>query len=258
MLVVIIVVTSLVILLFLLNRPDTPVPPPVKKEESHFGPREEIPKFGDGSPFDPRDASAVIVKYRRNVTDLEKGFRAIGLNDVHVVDKGRGINLGTEALAYIEYIVEHYDDLPTHVVLVHDEEYSWHHEGSLVDRVAEHVGAYVELVTLNNLFWGSEIHAQPGNKNRESIGDMHATCLVPDGMRPLRDYGDFNKGMGCCAQFIIHRDVIRRRSLGAYRCLRDWILRTSKDTKDRHPGFVFEYSWYLLWDRIKVRDYCTR
>jgi hypothetical protein len=203
----------------------------------------------------------VIVKYKKNVDSLVQSFKRMGL-DVHVIDKETRLNVGHEALAYLEFIIEHYEYLPTHIVFVHDEEYSWHHEGSLVDRIGDHVGTYVELETLNRHFFRPAIYTtgnpkeiEHNSKYFQGVKEIFDTCLR-DEMRSLSldDYGDFIRGIGCCAQFIVHKDVIHHRSLGAYTCLRDWIIRTAKDAKDKYPAEVLEHSWNLMWERVHCED----
>lgn len=224
---------------------------------SDWGVREESVQFGNGSAFDPRDAAAVIVMYRKDVDSWAQALKKMGMS-VHIIDKEKRLNLGHEALAYLEFIIEHYDRLPTHLVLVHDEEYSWHHEGSLVDRIKDHVGKYVELETLNKYFYrhwhyttGYPKELIQNKKYFAGIAELFDTCLANDSMRSLSvsDYGDFTRGVGCCAQFIVHKHVIYQRSLQAYKCMRDWIIRNAKDAKDKHPAVVLEQAWNLVWER---------
>lgn len=228
-----------------------------QKNVSDWGVREKSVQFGNGSAFDPRDAAAVIVMYRKDVDSWAQTLKKMGMV-VHVIDKEKRLNLGHEALAYLEFIIENYDRLPTHLVLLHDEEYSWHHEGSLVDRLKDHVGKYVELETLNKYFWrpfpfttGYPKEVEYGTKELAGIEEVFDTCLVNDSMRSLSlsDYGDFTRGMGCCAQFIVHRHIIYQRSLQAYKCMRDWIIQNAKDSKDKHPAVVLERAWNLVWER---------
>jgi hypothetical protein len=56
-----------------------------------------------------------------------------------------------KASAYLKFIVDHYDNLPEYTLFIHDEEYSWHHEGSVVDRYYEAISSNKKYVNINSI-----------------------------------------------------------------------------------------------------------
>ena len=49
------------------------------------------------------------------------------------------VNKGNEASVYLKYIVDNYDNLADFTFFTHDEEFAWHHSGSIIDRFDEAV-----------------------------------------------------------------------------------------------------------------------
>jgi hypothetical protein len=83
----------------------------------------------------------VVSRYKKNVDFIYK----INSNNKNInfliYDKENNsnpynipINKGNEASAYLKYIIDHYDKLSDFTFFIHDEEYSWHHLGSIIDR----------------------------------------------------------------------------------------------------------------------------
>ena len=48
-------------------------------------------------------------------------------------------NVGAHASVYLKHIIQKYDTLSEKTVFLHDEEFSWHHTGSIVDLVHNNV-----------------------------------------------------------------------------------------------------------------------
>ena len=49
------------------------------------------------------------------------------------------MNKGNEASVYLKYIIDNYDNLPDFTFFIHDEEYAWHHTGSIIDKYTESI-----------------------------------------------------------------------------------------------------------------------
>ena len=47
------------------------------------------------------------------------------------------VNKGNEASVYLKYIVDYYDKLTDFTFFIHDDEYAWHHSGSIIDKYNE-------------------------------------------------------------------------------------------------------------------------
>jgi hypothetical protein len=201
--------------------------------------------------MDPGDTDVVIVRYENDIDVMvaqlqSKGF-TVKVYDKHPGRRGKADyfvpeNKGNEASGFLQYIVEHYHCLPKWIVFLHDHETSWHHEGNIVDRVQEHIGTKRKFVNLNTFVWTHEtIEWFP--------------CLIrwykeymEKELGPIRQYGDFMTGHKGCAQFIVHRDVVRKRSATFYTRLYAWIMRT--DMPSYYSGRHLEYTWHLMWGQV--------
>lgn len=202
--------------------------------------------------FRPEGTTIVFVRHTRDISSLCERFRGCGF-DVKVYEKGEDgtcvdrrfcipKNKGQEAPGYLKYIIDHYDELPPHVVLLHDHEFSWHHNGSIFDVVTSRVGRRIQYQNLNRFRW---------TKNTlewfPAMLPWMDRFIVPE-MGNLMPYGDFLAGRQGCAQFIVHRDVIRRRSRQFYQQLYDWLLETDLDSY--YTSRYLEYTWHLFWEQV--------
>ena len=151
-------------------------------------------------------------------------------------------NVGKEASVYLHYIVHSYDTLPTYVVFLHDEEHSWHHRGSIVDRVLAHEGKRHYYHNFNKVILGSI------QKNQwwEKISAWFDRYLAPY-IGPREKYGDWTVGNVCCAQFVVHRDRIRQFPKRFYQDLYGWMMTTQLDSEV--SARFLEWTWFLLFNR---------
>lgn len=85
----------------------------------------------------------VVSRYKKN-TDWVYNLRNI--NKYYIYDKENPenkynipVNKGNEASVYLKYIVDNYNNLADFTFLIHDDEYSWHHSGSIIDLLDEAV-----------------------------------------------------------------------------------------------------------------------
>lgn len=207
-----------------------------------------------------QDLDVVFVRYSNDIDSLLYKFYNNGFH-VKVYEKHpevikQGVryfvplNKGNEASGYLKYIIEHYYTLPTHVAFLHDHEFSWHHYGSIFDRILENVGRQVWYRNLNSFVWSFGDKNDSGNIEWfPFIREWYDTYLLPE-LGPMSMYGDFMSGYQGCAQFIVHRDVIHRRSWDFYMNLYRWILTTELD--DYYSGRFLEYTWHLMWEQAPV------
>lgn len=208
-------------------------------------------------PVRPQDATVVIARYdailrpwadrlrgagfRVVVCEKHPRVTALGAPFIELkVDKNRG----NEASAFLAYVVDRYDTLDEHTVFLHDHERSWHHRGSIVDRVLECVGADAGYRNLNSFRLGSI---------RESalypmVAEWFQTYLAPY-VGDVATHGDWTVGRLGCSQMLVHRDNIRRWPKRVYSDLLQWLLETPLD--DAISGRFLEWTWDLLWDDPK-------
>ena len=161
-------------------------------------------------------------------------------------------NKGHEGMAYLTYIIDHYDNLPDIVAFVHPHQFAWH-----IDEIFGG-DAVVMLQRIN-----------PARVMRE--GYVNLRCIwapgCPDWMHPGKAQTDEKKleetalattfseifpnevipeilAQPCCAQFAVSGERIRAVPKSRYVFYRDWLLRTS--LSDYIAGRVWEYLWQVV------------
>ncbi len=174
-------------------------------------------------------------------------------------------NKGREASAYLKFIVDHYDRLPERTVFLHEEEYSWHHKGSLIDRVRDAVAQSARFRSLNDFRLGSirEMVDDNDEETREWLRqrrlDSPEACwqqltrwfdsYLGQYLGNHDRHGDWTDGHYGSAQMIVHRERIRQHPQELYEQLYDWILNT--DLPDYRSSRFMEWTWHLL---FQARD----
>lgn len=151
------------------------------------------------------------------------------------------VNKGNEASAYLKYIIDFYDELPEYTFFVHDDDYSWHHSGSIVPK-------YAEAVESGQLYY---------NINDRSVASVSVilTSAYIDGFRKW--YAEFMEDIvpfsslnletqwRYSAQFLVHKSLIRKIPKEWYEKCYNWIL------TDPLPGGIsgtyMEWVWNILW-----------
>jgi hypothetical protein len=186
----------------------------------------------------------VVSRYKKN-TDFIYKLEKYGVN-ILIYDKETPsnpynvpINRGNEASAYLKYIVDHYDNLPEYTLFLHDEEYSWHHNGSIEERFLEAVNSNELYYNINNFY----LKPTDVEQNRKFYRwyKKYIQPYIP--LRTLpKNWMEGHKG---CAQFLVHKSLIQHLPKKFYQNLYNWIL-NFKDGK--LSGYYLEWTWHLFWD----------
>ncbi|RAL12874.1 DUF3431 domain-containing protein [Aspergillus homomorphus CBS 101889] len=216
----------------------------------------------------PNDRVIVMAKLAAEDTAWVSNDLADWRNFIYTVDdinaaKHTPKNKGRESLAYLQYIVDHYDDLPSTIVFMHSHRdgfpVAWHTDTMVYSNVDSIRALQTDFVQRNGY---ANLRCQP------SPG-------CPDEIRPFRDppqqgqttehvYADawkqlFNNtdvpevvAVACCSQFAVSRDQVLKRPLSDYQWFYEWVLTTPlNDDLARH---VMEYTWHIIFGQDPV--YC--
>jgi len=188
----------------------------------------------------------VVSRYKKN-TDwtqtIQKYNTNIMIYDKENPDNKYNIpkNVGNEASVYLKYIVDNYDDLTDYTFFIHDEEYSWHHTGSLEERFIEAVQSREKFYNVNHYYaepYSTAIHQKaPFHEWYEKFIEPY----IPFEKLPNKD---FLSGFKMCAQFLVHKDLIRHLPHKFYCDIYNWIL----DPPDAYAcGYYLEWTWHVFW-----------
>ena len=188
------------------------------------------------------------------------------------------MNKGHEAMAYLTYIIEHYNTLPTTIAFLHSHRNgffeAWHVDTPMHDNVAAMRALQLEYVQANGYAnlrcnWNpgcmekhrvnqhitrgvwqevfSETSTPPANKTTKPQSSSD-TSLVEDREREL--IMPMEVGAACCAQFAVSRDQILKRPVNDYVKFREWVVQTEQD--DAHSGRVMEFLWHVIFGKEAV------
>lgn len=191
----------------------------------------------------------VISRYNKNVDWAYK------INNVNILiyDKENPenelnipVNKGNEASVYLKYIIDNYDILPDNTFLIHDEEYSWHHSGSIIEKYNEAIESNKLYYNINDKCIFSSLYS---HKWYFEIMDWYKEYIeeyIPLKRLytiPKRDWMIGHRGS---AQFLVNKKVILNLPKEFYEKLYNWIITT--DMPNEKSGRFLEYTWHLFWD----------
>ena len=201
--------------------------------------------------FNYDNTSIIIARYKEDtewVSKLNK-FKNVFVyekekpeKEPHNIPK----NKGSEASAYIRYIIDNYNNLPNHLVLLHCHEFSWHHKDSIVDVIDECIGTDIEYKNINDATKCCDM----GNYQDWVNGDVgnYYQNLIKPAVGDHTIYDNFTDKQPGCAQFIVHKDRILHHSIDFYKDIYNWILNIDLNTFHNH-GYYMEWTWELFWNR---------
>ncbi|KAL4892065.1 hypothetical protein BDV59DRAFT_208748 [Aspergillus ambiguus] len=172
-------------------------------------------------------------------------------------------NKGKESGVYLQYIVDHYDRLPSTIVFLHSHRdgypEAWHtefdeHSNPLTVQMLQ-----TDFVQRNG-YANLRCNPTPGCPDeirpfRASGSDDH----LPELLFPMVWQTFFNNtnvpevvATPCCAQFAVSRDQVWQRPLSSYRAYHRWLMET--DLPDDVSGRIMEYMWHIIFGQDPV--YC--
>ncbi|KAK1082757.1 hypothetical protein LTR48_006771 [Friedmanniomyces endolithicus] len=165
------------------------------------------------------------------------------------------LNQGREAMAYLTYLIDHYDALPAYMIFTHGHERSWHQMEPLPMKVRA-----LNLTALDEEDYISlRCGDQMGCEKQPYIDTQHVNWSGEDHMcdfwetivprEPCPRYVSYK----CCAQHAVTRRAVRRRSKADWIRIRDPLMHDFRETPglgdgatDWDSGMLFEKFWPLL------------
>jgi hypothetical protein len=157
-------------------------------------------------------------------------------------------NKGCEASSYLKYIIDNYDNLPDKIILLHDHEFSWHHDGSIIEVIKNNIDKNKDYINLNSYVWN--------NNEWDKSRDNNFFILYKRFLEPY--YGNINlflnfkEGHKGCAQFILHKNRIKRNSYKFYLDLYNYCMDECQDYGHVEKGFGYfmEFVWHIIFGHI--------
>ena len=194
----------------------------------------------------------VVSRYKKNVDFVYKINNNKNIN-VMIYDKENlnnplniPVNKGNEASVYLKYIVDYYDELPDFTFFMHDDEYAWHHSGSIINKYKEAVNSNKMYYNINNKCHWKKRNLIPKTEYNKLLKwyNDYIEEYIPISKVPNNK--DFIYGYLGSAQFLVHKDLIRNLPKEFYKKLYDWIITTN--LSNRVSGTYLEWTWHIFWD----------
>jgi hypothetical protein len=175
-------------------------------------------------------------------------------------------NKGHEAMAYLTYIIDNYNNLPSTIAFLHAHRsgflMAWHVDAPLHDNVIAMRNLQLPFIQRNG-YVNLRCNWNPGCKGEHRF-NKHVTDQIwwdvfeGTSTPPLNtsshwevEYGGQKYvrkpdeiGAACCAQFAVSRDQVQKRPLNDYVKIRQWILDT--ELNDASSGRVMEFLWHVI------------
>ncbi|KAK4692954.1 hypothetical protein P7C71_g4349, partial [Lecanoromycetidae sp. Uapishka_2] len=160
------------------------------------------------------------------------------------------MNKGHEGMAYLSYIIDNYDHLPSLMAFLHSHRAgflsAWHTDTPLHNNV-DALHSLQKPFVQKNGYVNLRCNWNPGCKEAHRV-NAHVTpevwAEIFSGTETEKGGAPMQVGAACCAQFAVSRDQVRRRPVGDYVRFRDWIVRTEKS--DAESGRVLEFLWHVV------------
>lgn len=193
----------------------------------------------------------VVSRYKKNVDFVYRINDNKNIN-VMIYDKENvnnplniPVNKGQEESVYLKYIIDNYDELTDFTFFIHDEEYSWHHSGSIIDKFNEAVMSHQMYYNINDkCHWNKKnlidknVYDELLKWYNTFVEDYIPISQVPNNSDFIYDY----KGS---AQFLVHKDLIRNLPREFYLRIYEWIITT--ELPNYWSGRFLEWTWHIFW-----------
>ncbi|KAL2813316.1 hypothetical protein BDW59DRAFT_31779 [Aspergillus cavernicola] len=189
------------------------------------------------------------------------------------------LNKGHESMAYLTYLIDHYDTLPSTIAFIHSHRsgflMAWHVDAPLHDNVAALRSLRLDFIHRNG-YVNLRCNWNPGcNKNHRYNAhvteDVWSEIFEGTSTPPLNSSSSPAQGKesnntpdkkslqiptqtaaACCAQFAVSREQVLHRPREDYIKIRQWVIDTDKN--DAASGRVMEFLWHVIFGKESI--YC--
>ena len=174
------------------------------------------------------------------------------------------LNKGHEAMPYLTYIIDNYDQLTDVSIFMHAHQITWHNNDLLDSDAARMVSRLSSARVVREGYMNLRCHHKPGcpgnlhplNPAVDDSVNYPETLIIGQAWTELfpGEAVPETLSQACCAQFALSRERIRALPLTRYIFFRDWLLSTQLE--DKLAGRVWEYVWQFVF--AGVHEFCPR
>lgn len=141
-------------------------------------------------------------------------------------------NKGHEAMVYLTYIIDHYEDLPDIAIFIHSDRITWHNNDLLDSDLVKMIRRLKPERVKREGYLNLPCHLQPGcsdnlhlNRTEPNVHKPEEN-IIRDIWNELHPFDPISATLShpCCAQFAVSRTQMRTYPLTQYVAWREWIL----------------------------------
>jgi beta-1,4-mannosyl-glycoprotein beta-1,4-N-acetylglucosaminyltransferase len=176
------------------------------------------------------DVQVVIAHYNEDldwVKNLKYKYTIISKNNIPLETPP---NKGYEASSYLEYIIQHYNNLATFTIFIHGHQTSWHCQEKIDEKI-------------NKLIFDKNYYNINDNVNKENL--LTNAKGIVDTINQISEQIEitdlFYKQ---AAQFYVHKDNILRHSKETYQKWYDVLINSKHNSG--WTSRAFEYCWHYI------------
>jgi hypothetical protein len=189
----------------------------------------------------------VVSRYKKNVDWI---YKLKIINNFYIYDKETPenkynipVNKGNEASVYLKYIIDNYNNLSNFTFFIHDEEYTWHHSDSIIQKFEEAIRSNKLYYNINDKCVLGSIVSNEWYKEILHWYTIYIEKYIPMNSLPNKDWTLNYRGS---AQFLVHKSLITNLPLEFYKNLYNWIITTPMP--NNKSGRFLEYTWHLFFE----------
>ena len=175
------------------------------------------------------------------------------------------VNKGNEAMPYLTYIINRYDNLPDVSIFMHADRFTWHNNDLLELDAVLMIERLSTPKVLREGYVNLRCHLDPGcpehlHPRRDESGETFNSDLLPEEKYVAKAWRELFPGkpvpytlsQPCCSQFAVSAERIQSIPRERYIWMRKWVEDT--DLQDSVTGRIWEYVWQYLW--TGQHEYC--
>lgn len=155
------------------------------------------------------------------------------------------VNKGHEAITYLKYIIENYDNLEEKNLFLHGHGNSYHQEFSSVEMIKNiKWNCDIKYFSVNRRSYYNIISSDQNIKEYNWLKENWKD-LFNDNLNFPDSFGHYS-----CAQFVVHKDMILSNSIDFYKHCHSFILNTNLD--NYITSRLFEYTWHYIFTKNNI------
>ena len=163
-------------------------------------------------------------------------------------------NKGHEAMPYLTYIIDHYHNFTSDVIIfTHAHQTTWHNNHVFDDDMAQTLRNLNMEHVIDEGYFNLRCHPESGCPRHLSPQNTHFDYWKQEQMHLAKAWTELHGddvpvpseiSAPCCSQFAVSRERLLSVPLERWTHYRDWLLQT--DLQDSVSGRIMEFQWHFI------------